>query len=143
RYLVQRLQTLCPRLGKVKMAQMLARAGLHLGVSSVGRMRRQRPAPTPRLETRAGGRGVSARYPNHLWHIDLTTVPTAAGASAAEAATFADRAVAVLRDAINAGWAQPSQLKEPDFDPLRGRSDFQVLVANVEAKFGSKAKPQD
>ena len=46
RYLVQRLQTLCPRLGKVKIAQMLARAGLHLGVSSVGRMRRQRPAPT-------------------------------------------------------------------------------------------------
>ena len=79
RYLVQRLQTLCPRLGKVKIAQMLARAGLHLGVSSVGRMLRQRPAPTPLVKTRAGGRGVSAKYPNHLWHIDLTTVPTAAG----------------------------------------------------------------
>ena len=35
-HLVQRLQVLCPRLGKVKIAQVLARAGLHLGVSSVG-----------------------------------------------------------------------------------------------------------
>jgi hypothetical protein len=35
--------------------------------------------PTPRVETRADGRGVTARYPNHLWHIDLTTVPTTAG----------------------------------------------------------------
>src|SRR5581483_1017096 len=35
RYLVQRLQTHCPRLGKVKIAQILARAGLHLAVSTV------------------------------------------------------------------------------------------------------------
>src|SRR5262249_9139482 len=46
-HLVQRLQVLCPRLGKVKIAQVLARAGLHLGVSSVGRMRRRRPTPGP------------------------------------------------------------------------------------------------
>ena len=31
RYVVQRLQTLCPLLGKVKIAQVLARAGLHFG----------------------------------------------------------------------------------------------------------------
>jgi len=30
-HLVRRLQVLCPRLGKVKIAQVLARAGLHLG----------------------------------------------------------------------------------------------------------------
>jgi hypothetical protein len=47
RYIVQRLQTLCPRLGKVKIAQALARAGLHLGATTIGRMRRQTPTPKP------------------------------------------------------------------------------------------------
>jgi hypothetical protein len=32
RHIVQRLKVLCPSLGKVKIAQMLARAGLHLRV---------------------------------------------------------------------------------------------------------------
>jgi hypothetical protein len=38
RYIVQRLKTLCPALGKIKIAQILARADLHLGVTTVGRM---------------------------------------------------------------------------------------------------------
>jgi hypothetical protein len=37
----QRLQALCPFLGKAKVAQILARAGLHLAVTSVGRIRRK------------------------------------------------------------------------------------------------------
>src|SRR5262249_25648287 len=41
----QRLQTLCPRLGKLKIAQTLARAGLHLGVTTVARLRRQKTKP--------------------------------------------------------------------------------------------------
>ena len=40
RAIVQRLQTLCPRLGKLQLARMLARAGLHLGATTVGRLRR-------------------------------------------------------------------------------------------------------
>jgi putative transposase len=81
RYLVQRLQTLSPRLGKVKIAQLLARAGLHLGVSSVGRMRRERPLPpsSPRTQAAPSARGVTAKRPNHVWDADLTTVPTSAG----------------------------------------------------------------
>jgi hypothetical protein len=80
-HLVQRLQVLCPRLGKVKIAQVLARAGLHLGVSSVGRMRRPRPTPgwTGPGAARSSGRRLTSSYPNHLWHADLTTVPTSAG----------------------------------------------------------------
>jgi transposase InsO family protein len=80
-HLVQRLQVLCPRLGKVKIAQVLARAGLHLGVSTVGRMRRQRPMPgsTGLVAVRVSGRRLTSSYPNHLWHADLTTVPTSAG----------------------------------------------------------------
>ncbi len=30
---VRRLKTLCPSMGKVKIAQILARAGLHLGMT--------------------------------------------------------------------------------------------------------------
>src|SRR5262249_43784916 len=56
------------------------------------------------------------------------------GVTTAEAASFADRSVAALGDAINAGWNRPSELKEPDFDALRDRADFQKLVADVEAK---------
>ncbi|MBI2375942.1 MAG: helix-turn-helix domain-containing protein [Deltaproteobacteria bacterium] len=37
-HLVQRLQALCPRLGTKKVAQVLARAGLHIGVTTVRRM---------------------------------------------------------------------------------------------------------
>ena len=42
RYIVQRLKTLCPTMGKVKIAQTLARAGLHLGATTVGRMLKRR-----------------------------------------------------------------------------------------------------
>jgi len=56
----------------------------------------------------------------------------------AEAARFADQAVAALRDAINAGLSQLDELKEPDFDALRGRDDFKKLVAGVEAKAAKK-----
>ena len=38
RYAVQRLKTLCPRMGKVKIAQTLARAGAHLSATTVGRI---------------------------------------------------------------------------------------------------------
>jgi len=81
RYLVQRLQTLCPRLGNVKIAQMLARAGLHLGANTVGRILMEKPEskPSPCSPSTKSNRRVSARYPNHVWHVDLTTVPTSGG----------------------------------------------------------------
>ena len=80
-HLVRRLKRTCPALGKAKIAQVLARAGLHLGVSTVGRMlkrdlsREDVGAELPAVETRP----VRARAPNDVWHVDLTTVPTAAG----------------------------------------------------------------
>jgi hypothetical protein len=54
--------------------------------------------------------------------------------TAAEAKTFADRSVTNLAAVVNRGWALPSELKEPDFDAVRGRTDFQKLFAEVEAK---------
>src|SRR5262249_33412425 len=65
------------------------------------------------------------------------------GVTTAEAAAFADQAVAALRDVIGAGWARREEFKEPDFDPLRGREDFKKLVAELEAKSRPKARPTD
>jgi transposase InsO family protein len=84
RYIVQRLKTLCPAMGKVKIAQTLARAGLHLGSTTVGRMlkekpRREQSATGPTTDTTADGHVVTAKYKNHVWHVDLTTVPTGLG----------------------------------------------------------------
>lgn len=86
RYIVRRLKTLCPTLGKKRIAQILARVGLHLGVTTVARMLKAHTSGTPPVasgETSAISNPthqvVTAKYPNHVWHVDLTVVPTAAG----------------------------------------------------------------
>ena len=79
RYAVQRLKALCPSLGKAKMAGMLCRAGLHLGTTTVGRIFKEAPRPTPAEAAASSDRVVTAREPNHVWHVDLTAVPTGAG----------------------------------------------------------------
>ena len=81
RYLVQRLKTLCPMLGKVKIAQVLARAGLHLGQTTVGRILEEKPAPKPAATqpSQTKQRVVTSKYPNHLWMADLTTVSIGSG----------------------------------------------------------------
>ena len=80
RYIVQRLKTLCPIMGKRQIAQILARAGLHLGATTVWRILKEEPLPAkPDLmgkEAKATDHVVTAKYPNHVWHIDMTTVPT-------------------------------------------------------------------
>ena len=88
KHAVTRLKTLCPTMGKVKMAQTLARAGLHLGATTVGRMLNDgegtvKAPPTadnnPSSGKTEGPRVVTAKYPNHVWHIDLTAIPTGLG----------------------------------------------------------------
>jgi transposase InsO family protein len=80
-YLVRRLRVLCPTMGKVKIAQTLARAGLHLGATTVGRMLQETAPPPVRAQPTesAPPRTVIAKHANHVWGIDLTTVPTASG----------------------------------------------------------------
>jgi putative transposase len=99
RQLTQQLKATCPTLGKVRIAQLLARAGLHLGATTVGRFLKahpvgpeppgraaseQSPDTAPKTDqerpTRKGkGLAVIANYPDHVWGVDLTVVPTAAG----------------------------------------------------------------
>ncbi len=90
---VQQLRATCPSLGKVRMAQMLARAGLALSASTVRRALRHELPETPippagarRLaaeeKPRTGGapkRAVTASRPHHVWHVDLTVVPLVCG----------------------------------------------------------------
>jgi len=79
RYSVQRLKALCPTLGKVKIAQILCRSGLHLGATTVGRILKESPRPVSRKPGTSSGRVVTAKRPNHVWHVDLTAVPVGAG----------------------------------------------------------------
>jgi putative transposase len=79
-YVVRRLKVLCPTMGKARIARVLCRAGLHLGSTTVRRMLRDSPRPKRRAPARANaGRVVTANRPNHVWHVDLTTVPTSLG----------------------------------------------------------------
>ena len=86
RSIVRQLKTFFPGLGKEKIAQVLARAGLHLGVTTVGRMVKE--VPSKEVEEKIGVpeegepvkvRVVTAKYPGHVFHVDLTVVPTSSG----------------------------------------------------------------
>ena len=78
-YLVERLRLLCPRMGTRRIAGALARAGLHLGATTVRRMLKPAPKPTPKSSRPPKPRAVTAKHSNHVWHLDLTTVPTIGG----------------------------------------------------------------
>ncbi len=88
RRVVRRLKTLCPTMGKKRIAQTLARAGLHLGITTVGRMLKERKPEMPESTGVVAGdevfeaktqEPVSAKQPNHVWLTDLTLMPTSAG----------------------------------------------------------------
>jgi transposase InsO family protein len=82
RYLVQRFKVLCPTLGKVKIAQILGRAGLHIAPSTVRRIIRAKPVRPPEPTAPKHPKPekiVTARYPDHVHHVDLTVIPTAIG----------------------------------------------------------------
>jgi len=54
---------------------------------------------------------------------------------------YAARAVAVLREAVAKGYQDAAHMKQnTDLAPLRGRDDFQKLLAELEAK--SKVAPK-
>ena len=79
-YVVQRMKTLCPTMGKRKIAETLARAGLHLGSTTVGRLLQAPPQPKPGPQAdRTKPRVVTAKRPNHVWHADLSVVPITSG----------------------------------------------------------------
>jgi len=82
RYIVCQLKLFFPAMGKARIARVLARAGLHLGVTTVGRILKS-DEPLADVVDQAEGqittRVVTAKYPNHVYHVDLTVVPTKTG----------------------------------------------------------------
>lgn len=79
RYIVRRLKVLCPTMGKVKIAQVLCRVGLQLSSSTVGRMLKEPLPPRPTAEIVPAALVVTAKRPNHVWHVDLSAVPVSSG----------------------------------------------------------------
>ena len=91
RAVVARLGASFPTLGSERIANMLARAGLHLARTTVRRFRRHGGKPYPRVaptnqptaatarQRRGPDRIVTSRAPGHTWNVDLTIVPTVAG----------------------------------------------------------------
>ncbi len=76
-YPVRRLKVLCPIMGKAHIANVLCRAGLHLSATTVGRMLKDRPRWRSVSNAVHLGRCIRAKEPDHVWNVDLTTVPTA------------------------------------------------------------------
>ena len=68
-------------MGKVRIAQTLARAGLHLGATTVSRFLKDKESiPDYEIEVETEVvRVVTARHTGHVWHIDFTAAPTLAG----------------------------------------------------------------
>ncbi len=100
RHIVCRLKVLHPTFGKKRIAQLLARAGLHIGVTTVKRMLEHGHAEPPKDDGKPDGamtgeqapgeqapgevpkrpnRPVKSKYPDHVWQVDFTLVPTSAG----------------------------------------------------------------
>ena len=65
RYTVQQIQLFCPSLGKVKIADMLARAGIHIGQTTVGRILKEKhyTAPDPSSDEQPRHVGSSRNIP--------------------------------------------------------------------------------
>ena len=60
-YLVQRLKVLCPKMGMRRIARVLARAGIHLGATTVRRKLKPAPKPAPRTHHPSKTRVVTAK----------------------------------------------------------------------------------
>jgi len=82
--LVRTLKSVSPHMGKLRIVQTLARSELHLTATTVKRMldgtpTRPHVAPTPPRSTASSGRTVTAKYPDHVWNIDMSVLPASSG----------------------------------------------------------------
>jgi len=78
--LVRRFKVLCPTMGRTRIANVLCRAGLHLGSTTIRRLLKDKPRPAASgAASQRMKHIVTARRPNHVRHSDLSAVPTALG----------------------------------------------------------------
>ena len=81
RYAVQQIKLFCPTLGKAKIADKLARAGIHIGKTTVGRILKEKSVtpPDPPNDDASKECKIVSKYPGHTWNADLTAVPISGG----------------------------------------------------------------
>jgi putative transposase len=81
RYAIQQIKLFCPTLGKAKIVDILARAGIHIGKTTVQRILNEKPTNLSDPTTDEPNRQCSivSKYPGHTWHADLTAVPISGG----------------------------------------------------------------
>jgi hypothetical protein len=81
RYAVQQIKLFCPTLGKAKIADKLARAGIHIGKTTVGRILKEKRVEHPGPSTDETGKQcrIVSKHPGHTFHADLTVVPISGG----------------------------------------------------------------
>jgi hypothetical protein len=81
RYTVQKIKLFCPMLGKAKIADKLARAGIHIGKTTVRRILNEKPAGPSEPTSDDTGKQcrIVSKYPSHTMHADLTAVPISGG----------------------------------------------------------------
>ena len=67
--------------GKVKIADMLGRAGIHIGKTTVGRILNENlvKPPDPTTDDAPKQCKIVSKYPGHTWNADLTAVPISGG----------------------------------------------------------------
>jgi len=82
-YIVKRLKTLCPTMGKLRIAQSLTYAGMSLCASTASRMLKHTDKEPDNndliIVEEKSSKQIIAKQVNHIWHIDLTTIPTTTG----------------------------------------------------------------
>ena len=77
----EQIKLFCPTLGKLKTAEKLGRAGMHIGKSTVERILKESPSAPPHPIHENGDQQVRivSEYPGHTWNADLTAVPISGG----------------------------------------------------------------
>ncbi|MCK5844551.1 MAG: hypothetical protein KAG97_07580, partial [Victivallales bacterium] len=81
RHVTKQLKHLVPRIGKKKIAEYFVRSGLYLSATSVGRYLKSdssKPPEEPDSDFAENEKElvIKSKHPNHIWTVDLTTVPT-------------------------------------------------------------------
>jgi hypothetical protein len=70
------------------------------------------------------------------WYDFACTYAVASGKLGDKKAEYAGEAMELLRKAVKSGWRDHAHMRtDTDLEPLRDRSDFQKLLAELEAKF--------
>jgi transposase-like protein len=65
-YMVQRLKVLCPTLGRVKAGQILSRAGLHIGATTIDWRGKEPPRRNPSPVAESSRPAVRSNRPDHM-----------------------------------------------------------------------------